>query len=270
MLRTDRFQDRERGTEVFWNLVQFLLRKTGGTVIKPQRKEHERRTWYLDTKDRALRQRGYVLRQRDQITETPRYKLTLKYRGFDRYHAAAQDISVSEAVAQAVAAEGGDAEVELKFEEDVLPPFASKYAHSVSIKTEAPPPVETVDQAVAVWPGLEALGIPPGTLLQTVNGFTAREIARWIGKVRFAKKPNVKACLSFWYLPEHADDLPLAAEFSFDYDLADKDTIGPDTLEHYPRHLVQGAQAFFTALQKQSGWANLSGTTKTAYAYDAF
>ena len=202
--------------------------------------------------------------------ETPQFKLTLKYRGSDRYLAAAQDIAVSEATKETIASEGGDAEVDYKFEEDVLSPFTSKYAHSVSIKTQALPELETMGQVLTIWPGLSELKIRPGTPLRTVNGFTAHEIARWIGKVRFEKKPNVKACLSFWYLTEHEDDLPLAAEFSFDYDLADKDAIGPDALEHYHRDLVKGTQALFAALQKQSGWANLNATTKTAYAYDAF
>ena len=50
-------------------------------------------------------------------------------------------------------------------------------------------------------------------------------------------------------------------------DLPDKEIEG---LESFPADLVAGTNAFFGALQRQSGWFDLAGTTKTAAAYDAF
>lgn len=71
MLNTDRFQDRGRGTEVFFGLLKFLIQKEGGEIITKnktgsveiQGKEERRLTSYLDTPDLALRQAGYSLRQ---------------------------------------------------------------------------------------------------------------------------------------------------------------------------------------------------------------
>jgi hypothetical protein len=53
-------------------------------------------------------------------------------------------------------------------------------------------------------------------------------------------------------------ELPLVAEFSFDHDLGARES------------LHQGAQGLFQALQRQTGWVDLAGTTKTAYAYEGF
>jgi len=114
MLNTDRFRDRDEGSEQFLNLIDFLIRQQGGTVIERQNNEEHRRTSYLDTPQFALRQSGLALRLRE---EAKGFQINLKYRSPDRYMSAAQNVSSSKPG-------------KIKFEEDILPPFVSKFSHS--------------------------------------------------------------------------------------------------------------------------------------------
>lgn len=270
MLNVDRFKDREHSAKSFWGLVEYLVERQCGKVVKRQDKEFVRRTWYLDTAWFALRQHGFVLRLREEMDKSPRYKITIKYRGPDRYVSATRDVSVSEEMEEEIESEDGKAEIDPKFEEDILPPFYSKFARSTSVKTRKLPELGAVGQMLAVFPGLKVLKIPACTPLDTVRGFYAHEVARWIGQFEFGGEPTIKACLSFWYPPEHEGESPLVAEFSFDYDLPDKDSIDRDKLEQFPIEAVQGADRLFRVLQDQSGWFDLNATTKTAYVYTEF
>src|SRR5262245_36490973 len=93
MLNSDRFSDRDRGAERFLNLIDFLIRKQGGSIIERQNKEERRHTSYLDTPQFALRQSGFSLRLREEANG---FQINLKYRGADRYISAAQDLSASQ------------------------------------------------------------------------------------------------------------------------------------------------------------------------------
>lgn len=260
MLNADRFKDRRQGVLAFWNLVHFLVTKQNGVIIEPQNEEKRRRTSYLDTVGLDLHQHGFALRLR-QESEQEEYKVTLKYRGPDRYISANQDLSSSE-------------EGKTKFEEDILPPLISKFAHSTTVEFKTPPDLANVNKMVGLFPGLKTLNLPGDTSVETVNGFEAYEIVHHVGKIRFNEELLVKASLSFWYWlaegepapPE--DRFPLVAEFSFDYDAAPE----PDehTLENFPPQMVAQANRLFGSLQKQSGWIDLSGTTKTAFGYEGF
>ena len=260
MLNADRFKDREAGSKAFWHLVEFLAKEQGGKV-KKQEQEHVRRTWYVDTAEFALRRRGFVVRVRKEEDKEKPFKITLKYRESDRYISAVRDVSSSK-------------KNKTKFEEDILPPFVSKFSHSTAIEQKKPPKLDSVDELAALFPGLEALGLAKNTPLKTVNGFMAHEVALWMGKLEFGKTPIdheehlVKASLSFWYLLGEKDELPLVAEFSFDYDVLKKELDEKKKLERFPRQVVHGTNRFFRALQKQSGWLNLNATTKTAYVYE--
>ena len=272
MLRADHFRDRRRGAAAFWNLVKFLIQeKQGNEVYREQDEVLRRLTWYLDTPGTELRKHGFVLRVREELDAEEadeRYKITLKYRAPDRYVGASQDLSCREKI------KGKDD----KFEEDILPPFSSKFSRSVSFKIGELPELETMGQVVALFPGLAALEIPEDTYVGMVNGFKAREVSHRIGQLRFVRMPVrrggepdflVKCCLTFWYLLGEEDEWPLAAEFSFDYDLPKEDREDPGHLEHFSPEVVAGTNLFFRSLQKQVGWLDRSGTTKTAYAFDA-
>jgi hypothetical protein len=94
-----------------------------------------------------------------------------------RYLSAAQDLS-SRAAAKT------------KFEEDVLPPFVSKFAHSTSINTDIMPDLERMQDIVSLFPGLKGLDIDGQTAVRTVNNFKAVEIVRKLCKLQFGGPPS--------------------------------------------------------------------------------
>jgi hypothetical protein len=237
MLSVDRFKDRQQGSQVFVRLIDFLIKKEGGNIIEIQNKEDRRQTSYLDTAELALRQRGFALRLREEAKAEDGFQINLKYRASDRYIAAAQDVSSPQAD-------------KVKFEEDILPPFVSKFSHSSSIKTNTRPDLRSMERVTSFFPGLKSLNIDPDTTVKTINAFKAMGVVRKLCKFQFGEPPTIKASLSFWYLTEQEDDWPLVGEFSFDYDILDSETEG-DKVERYPSQVVEGANRFFSALQSQ-------------------
>lgn len=251
ILSVDRFEDRKAGSAVFANLVRFLAQRQDAEVRR-QKKEERRLTWYLDTPGLALRRNGYVLRVRK---EEDGHNVTLKYRHSDRYLSACRNLSPHG---------------KTKFEEDILPPFRSKFALSTKIRLDEEPQVAALSDVLSLFPGLdpEEIEAKEAAPVRTVNGFQANEVSRRLCKLLFDKKdPEVKAALSFWYLGSGEGELPLVAEFSFDYDV---DDVGlSDQLEQFPSHVVEGCNRLFESLQRQTAWTNPDFTTKTGYAYNA-
>src|SRR5689334_8272094 len=93
MLNSDRFRDRDEGAERFFKLIDFLIRKQGGSIVDKQDKEERRHTSYLDTPHFALHQSGFFLRLREEANI---FQINLKCRDSDRYAFAAQDLSASQ------------------------------------------------------------------------------------------------------------------------------------------------------------------------------
>jgi hypothetical protein len=260
MLNVDRFKDREQASQEFLSLLDFLVKKEGGSVVeeendKERNEEEKRQTSYLDTPERALHQQGFALRLREEDDEDEEgFQINLKYRDPDRYVSAAQDLSSTQ-------------ESKTKFEEDVLPPFTSKFSHSTSIETDEDPELDTMNKVMDLFPGLRELDIDENTPVETVNDFKVLEVARKLCKLKFDDAPIIKASLSFWYLTKEEDQWPLVGEFSFDYDVPESGA-DEDKLETYPPQVVEGANRLFNALQKQEGWLSFSTTTKTAFAFE--
>ena len=248
MLNSDRFRDRDKGAEKFLNLIEFLIQKEGGSIVEKQDEEERRHTSYLDTPQFVLRQSGFALRLRE---EAKGFKINLKYRGADRYLSAVQDLS-------------GSQKGKIKFEEDILPPFASKFSHSNSIETDTKPSLQTIKDVASLFTGIARLGIDEDTPVKTANDFMALEVVRKLCKFQFGKTEIIKASLSFWYLVIDTD-WPLISEFSFDYDAAESDE---SDLEDYSLQVVDGAKDFFGAVQNQTGWLDSTTTTKTAFALE--
>jgi hypothetical protein len=290
-LNPDRFVDRVGGATRFRDLLQFILEKEFGASCEPQDEEKRRTTWYLDTPGMDLERNGYILRVRDEQGESPRFKIMLKYRHGDRYLSARQQIK------------GGDKfdvkKKDKKFEEDIIPPFVSKFSRSVAIRSDKEPAPATLAEAAEYYPILEELAkkrVPLQTPILRANNFTAHEVMRYIGRFMLNgavvpplpiaaaddphalgasgsddRDPTLKACLNFWYLlPENPHDLPLVAEFSFSYDALDPGADeGPAAVEEFAADQVEGAETLYTALQEQAGWLLARSTTKTDFALRA-
>jgi hypothetical protein len=154
-----------------------------------------------------------------------------------------------------------------KFEEDILPPFVSKFSHFTSIKTATDSELGTMNKVMALFPGLRELDIDENAPVETVNDFKVLEVVRNLCKLEFGEEPIIKASLSFWYLTGEEDEWPLVGEFSFDYDVLDSEA-NEDGLEMYPHQVAEGANRLFNALQKQEGWISFNTTTKTAFALE--
>src|SRR5215203_2770104 len=126
MLNVDRFRDRGQAYQEFFGLLDFLVGKEGGSVEKDKDAEECRQTSYLDTPELALHQQGFALRLREESDDAEGFQVNLKYRDPDRYVSAAQDVSSPRAD-------------KTKFEEDILPPFTSRFSHSTSIDSNTLP-----------------------------------------------------------------------------------------------------------------------------------
>jgi hypothetical protein len=273
LLNTERFRDRIAGARLFWRMLEFLVRNQDNQVIPadadPDRdKELRRTTWYLDTPGFELQRANATLRVRNESGEKKPFKITLKYRLPDRYTAAGCDLSCTQKIKKD----------DIKFEEDVTPPFASKFSYSASFRTDELPRIEAVQDVVELFPGLAQLGIHAETPIQIVNGFRAHEVLHYIGKLKLDKMPAtraiglpdfvVKVALSHWYLLENEDDYPLVTEFSFGFDATEGDDKDDDRLEKFPPPVVAGANRLFRDVQNQAGWLSPFGLTKTSYLFE--
>lgn len=252
ILNADRFRERKAGIETFFKLIKFLA--GDGTDITPLNKVERRITSYLDTPELALNRRGFAMRLREEIAPKTGLQINLKCRNSDRYISAAKDISAT-----------GDNKA--KFEEDILPPFTSKFSNSSTVKMKTAPQLRSFGDAVKIFPGLKTLGLDEKAPLVTVNDFKVIEVVHDLCEIGFGNNEPVGSSMSFWYLEDSETEWPLIAEFSFSYDALPN----PENknLEDFPMEAVAGAGNLFSSLQKHSGWLNLNGTTKTAFAIEA-
>lgn len=272
LLNTERFRDRLAGAKLFWQVLTFLVENQGNAVVPddadPEKNEEKcRATWYVDTPGYELQRANITLRVREELDAKKRFKVTLKFRAPDRYTAAGCDVSCTEEVKPE----------DIKFEEDVVPPFVSKFSYSASFKADKLPRLQKVGDVLELFPGLEPYGIHESTPLAVVNGFRAHEVMQYIGKMTLDKMPAergleapefvVMAALSHWYLRPDQNDYPLVTEFSFCYD-AKPGTGDADRLEKFPPTVVAGANRLFRDVQNQAGWLAQFGSTKTAYVFE--
>lgn len=253
MLNVDRFKNRKEGKEAFWDLVSFYVEKNKGSIKTQDDEEEIRRTYYIDTPTLLLKNAGYILRVREEEKgNDTEYKVTLKYRSSDRYLSAIQPIE--------------PINDELKFEEDITPPFISKFSKSTSLETTTKPVLDKISDVVDIFSGLDDLKLPKDTPVEIVNSFQAHEVSHKFGSFKFGDK-KIKAAFSFWYLLGKDSEIPIVAEFSFDYGA--KDSEGDFQLEMFSTETVSGANKLFLSLQNQLGWLNLNSTTKTAFAIES-
>jgi len=251
ILNSSRFKQREEGSKLFWDLVEFLVKSNYGKIEDGKSSEdwatEKRTTWYLDTPTLNLKANDFSLRVREEEGE---YKVTLKYRSSEQDLSAVQDVSST------------SKDSKPKFEEDIVPPLESKFSRSNSIEYSQLPNLETLSDLVAIFPGLDKLSIPASTSIKRVNDFTAHEVCLKVTKrIKFTQNsPKVKACFSFWYLIGNDDEYPLISEFSFDYDI-------PENISEDFQEFIKAANLFFANLQKFPDWLSSGNSTKTSFAF---
>ena len=261
MLDIRRFQSGEEGVEELAKLVKSLAGTVGGAdKVEFQFDDDpgtKRDTCYFNSDSHGLRREGYIVRLRETINggDEEHFRLTLKYRGENRYDVAEVKIGF----------EGQDLPegVKAKFEQDILPPFRSKYSKSLSCNGDDEPDITTIESAEQLLPGLTALGLPSDRPLTRINDFTAYELTRKLCKLKY-DGIKIKASLRFWFPTEAREGIPLVAEFSYGY----KGKKKLELHERFPRKAVDGANRLFYALQREREWFDFNATTKTAHAHE--
>ncbi len=273
MLNTDRFPEWKIGVKSLARVVGRLAKETCGNWDRTQDLQDDvkrRATHFLDTPGHDFRRNDFVLRVRKADSGDNPFKVTLKFRSFDRYLSAAADISH--------VLDHGDSEK--KFEEDVTPPGSSRFSYSKSLEDlPAQPPMTTLAEVKAVFPGLGAAVEDVGgtTGVAPVNGFIAHETVVTLGEVILAEEEDdcgrrIKAdvVVTLWHGNSKRRGYPLVAECSFDHKMckSSDDDDQNRQLERLPVEAVLKARKLFGKLSAREGWVKPNATTKTRYAYE--
>ena len=253
ILDRNRFMDKKKGIQELSAIIKGLIEKQNGRFMDDI-KEKERTTWYLDTNAYELYcNNNFLLRIRKE-KNSEEYDVTLKCRHSDRYVSASYDLASS--------IEG----IDIKFEEDIVIPFISKFSLSASLKGKQIPRFNTMQDVVSVFPGLD-LGIETGKMLSKVNNFEVVEISSKIGKIAFSDDATeIEPELNLWY-SSIKEDRPLIVEFTFKCKAAKQDKAEKMLLEEYPHSLVLEADSFYHSLQKDKIVDKQATKTKTDLVY---
>ncbi len=179
----------DEGVDRFWDVIQDAADTAGLDTRKEDDDPKRRVLEYLDTKDFALKERGYILRSRTAGKAKP--VLALKFRNEDRARVAGADVH-------------SDLDGEGKFEKDVTP-RKDLYAKSYKVKLKDLPD-EDLKEFAKVFPPLGELGISPLAHLVPVQGRRIEEEVHELGTVG-----ECPVRVSVWY----EDDHPVIAECSF-------------------------------------------------------
>lgn len=260
ILDPKRFQDLNNGIDKFQQIVKSEIDSLGGTFDEENdAKMKHRTTWYLDTEDFQLKSKNFFFRIREEDGDKKEYDVTLKCRHEDRYISASYDLTSPI-----------KKNYEIKFEEDIIAPYVSKFSISAKYKDKEKPEIYDVSDLKLIFPDLNNHGLKDGKL-KKVNGFEAKEISCKIGKILFdenSEDNQIKTDLNFWYLPND-ERIPLIVEFTFDYNAKkrEKDT-DKLLIEEFPLSLVQNTYKFYHGLQDRRIVDLKSSKTKTCFAYD--
>lgn len=266
MLKPKEFIERDKNIKGFIEkIINEHLKKQNASFKERIEDEGEiRRTWYLDTNQHALyKNYNFLLRIRPEYKKSGRlkkYDVTLKCRHPDRHISSSYDLSSPIQELK-----------ETKFEEDITPPFHSKFSLSAKFKEEQEPHLNTFKELTSIFPALESLGISPSETLKKVNEFEAREISYEIGEITFADGNNAKTEINFWYLSDE-EITPIIVEFTFDYQGKAMDELSDEVLMKWPHSLfpptlIKDAGEFYLSFQKDSIADLDTSKTKTEYAY---
>lgn len=207
---------------------------------------NKREIVFLDTIDETIRLNGFIFRQRTDI-EAGKTEYTLKCRSPDRYVAAAAEVIT-----------GKGLNADEKFEEDVGPPFVSRFSHSATVESQDKEP-ETLKAAARLFPALARLKrdgdeCPDHLEIRPVNAMRALErVLR--GPILVFDKTEAEVALILW--SDGPAGRPVVAEFSFRYKHKEED---------FQPKAARLAMEFFEEVQKLD-WCEPGGRTKTQFAY---
>jgi len=246
LLKTENFNDRLRGAETFWSVLESAVDELDGQCFRAN-EDFKRVTWFLDTPEDMLLKLGYILRIRDEKEEEKRFKITMKFRHPDRYIASSIILDCTE-------------KTRSKFEEDILHPFTSKFSQSVTFRKKDMPRIAKVTDILDIFPKLHLSGVHTGSPVVIRSDFKAYEISHRLGTIDFGDEQRIKCCLNFWYKTGDYTGTPVVTEFSFDYDANSEEML----LENYPQNIVQKCYKFYGILQKKTDWFDSNSATKTA------
>jgi hypothetical protein len=255
MLNTAAFINREEGIKKFSEILQFQLRNQNGEFEELDTEEKKRLTWYLDTSRFDLHAKKFLFRMRKE-KDANEYEVTLKCRHPDRYVSALYDLSSTMK------------NIKIKFEEDIISPFVSKFSLSAEFQDNQKPRINAIGELQSLFPKLSGLDkLLPSESLKKVNNFEAEEVSCKIGKIVFENKKDISAYLNFWYVASE-EYTPVIIEFTYNYSTKEVDSDSKGILlEEFPRSLVREGDTLYLSLQEHRVVDLDVAKTKTEYAY---
>ncbi len=254
------FRHRSEAVDEIWREIRRGAKHLPAVRIKGDLKpESTRSVRFLDTPDFTFRRNGLLLRQRWGADSS---ELTLKCRSEDLFLAFGTDVSPAK----------GMAVKPPKFEEDIAPPFLSRFSHSVTVpgavaeKPGKPPKAPaSVADAEAIFPVIGTLTSDERSLhgkveIRTVQGIVVQETV-WKSdtieiRVDDASKP-LKSSFAAILWTRGPSETPVIAELSF--------KIGTDD-GYLSRSAAEGARSLYRALQGLDSYRS-DARTKTEYVY---
>lgn len=238
-------------------------------------KSNIRKTWYLDTKkDELYKKNLFLLRIREEYDRDAEnvkgYHVTFKNRHPDRLIAASYDVSSHKEISNLDLKK----KPEIKFEEDIVTPFVSKFSSSVKMEFQSLPILTTYQHIEWILPNLH-LNIPSERNLSIVNGFVAYEISYTLGRLRFNNGDEARVQYSLWFESKRKKT-PIIAEFDIDIEANEKEKSGKNLIEGFSVPLLNSIYSIYQSLQKEGivyytdkvNKRSKSPKTKTQYAYE--
>jgi hypothetical protein len=249
MLDHRMFADRREGLRKLRQVLENLLECNGLKLQGAFGKSEKRKIAFLDTPSCLLRRSQLILRHRRDRGSERTGDFTLKCRSEDRYFAAGIDLQPLEGVPW-----------KSKFEEDIAPPFSSRYSQSVTVSDRRVRKPNRLSQMAAIFPALGCLKdsdlrTDGDMRLTVVRDFRPRERVYRGLKFWLSGTQPATAALILWGLTWKSP--ALCAELSFRFG---------DPKEHYAFPVVTSAHALFTSLQTQP-CCRPNSPTKTQLAY---
>jgi len=273
ILKPSIFKNNEKGRDKLVRIINNLAKGQHLVFESKLQDEKIRNTWYLDTKKKDLYYKNMFLpRIREELDKeddkVKGYDVTFKNRHPDRLLARSYDVSNSNEK------QNQDfSKKEIKFEEDILTPFTSKFSTSVKLEYESLPMLKKYQDLKLIFPNLN-LNIFPEEKMRIVNGFVAYETSYTLGKLKFSDKSEARLQYSLWYKSEKSKS-PVIAEFDIDLYANEAGKSNKTLLEGFSIAHLNQVYEFYQAFQQEDivqseddeKTKSKSPKTKTQYAY---